>query len=156
MAQRTRGWCFTRNKRDDERALPAPWSALPEGAQWLVFQEERAERSHYQGAVWFKSQVTLATAVRRLGGGGIHLEKAVGTPLQNKTYCTKTLSRVNGPWEHGSMPQQGQRSDLSSALDVCKKRGYQEAFLEHPTTVAKYTKGFQAYEFVIRKKQRID
>lgn len=44
-----------------------------------------------------------------------HWEVARGTPQENKDYCTKSATKVAGPWEFGELPpKQGSRSDLKA------------------------------------------
>lgn len=149
---RARLWCFTRNQRDDEEELPEPWTQLPKGATWLYFSQEQAARPHYQGAVNFKEAKTLSAVVKLLGAGGIHVQRAFGTAEQNKAYCSK--APVRGPWELGEMPQQGRRTDLDAACDAVQKRGYEEAFMEHPSICAKYSRGLKELDFICRKRAR--
>lgn len=149
---RARLWCFTRNQRDDEDELPAPWTELPKGASWLYFSQEQAARTHYQGAVYFSNAKTLSAVVKLLGAGGIHVERAFGTAEQSKAYCSK--APVRGPWELGEMPVQGRRTDLDAACDAVQKRGYEEAFMEHPSICAKYSRGLKELDFICRKRAR--
>ncbi len=155
------GWCFTRNRREDETQedfLGTKWTQLPERATWLFFQHEKEARDHFQGAVWFKNKVRLATVVRALGGGGIHVERARGTPQQQVEYCSKQETKVAGPWELGVRPRQGRRTDIEETLKAVKKRGYQEAFTDpkYAKTMVKYPRGMQDYEWAVKKKARID
>ncbi len=151
---RLRLWCFTRNKRDDENALPDPWAELPQGATWLLFQEEMASRPHYQGVIYFKHPTSRGAAVERLGGGGIHLIGCNGTAAQNKAYCSKTKTSVGEPVELGVMPVQGKRTDVHNAVSAVRKRGYEAAFIDFPDTMVKYPNGLKEYSRIAAKKQR--
>lgn len=152
--KRARLWLFTRNQRDDEDELPPPWVELPRGATWLYFSEEMASRPHYQGVIHFSQAKTLTAVVKLLGAGGVHVLPANGTAQQNRDYCSK--EPVRGPWELGEQPHQGRRNDLEAALDAVKKRGYQEAFLEHPLVCVKYSHGMKEYDYLCRKKARAE
>lgn len=175
---RCRLFCFTRNKRDDELALPAPYATLPEGATWLCFQAEKgaAGRPHYQGAIYFSTAKTLAAAVVALGSGGVHVEAAKGKPSQQRRYCTKCCGscfdagaaghgvqddcdkcdRVQGPWNLGTEPQQGKRTDIDQFVAVVRKRGYEEAAIQHPAPFVKYHTGAKQLDFIYRKRARMN
>ncbi len=151
---RLRLWCFTRNQRDDEAALPDPWTELPQGATWLFFQRESASREHYQGVVYFKNPVNRDAAVVKLGAGGIHLIACNGTAEQNKTYCSKTKTSVGEPVELGIMPSQGKRNDVHNAVAAVRKRGYEQAFEDFPDTMIKYPNGMKEYSRISAKRLR--
>ncbi len=153
---RARLWSFTRNKRDDEQSLPAPWSELPTGATWLFFQQEKAARPHYQGVVHFKNPLRRSGVAALLGGGGIHLEISRGSAEDNKTYCSKQATREEGtdPWELGQMPQQGKRTDVDSAVETIREEGYTAAAINHPTVFIKYPNGMKEYASVIQRVAR--
>jgi len=50
----------------------------------------------------------------------MHLTPARGTDEQNRAYCTKDASRVDGPWEIGDMASQGTRTDLEGLCEAVK------------------------------------
>lgn len=103
---RSRGWCFTINNPTDDSS-PQSWPH-----EYLVYQKEVAPTTgtpHLQGYVYFKNARTL-TQMKKLDASS-HWAPARGTADENKTYCTKE-PRAAGPWEFGSKPQQGKRSDL--------------------------------------------
>lgn len=172
---RSRVWFFTLNKRDGEE-LPQPWSQLPLGASWMVFQHEREARDHYQGVVRFTSALRMSTVVTRLGSNGIHVE-VCADPTTAAHYCSKphgpglctccavacscehcrkASPRINGPWTLGTPPVgQGKRSDIDSMLATCKEKGYEEAVLSHPSVAIKYVSGLKEYDFIVRKKERL-
>lgn len=54
---------------------------------------------------------------------GAHWEVARAPPADNKAYCSKEDTRVDGPWESGTLQEcssQGQRTDLIEARDSLK------------------------------------
>lgn len=61
---------------------------------------------HLQGYTYFKSQRTFKSIKKKLPGA--HIEKAQGTPEQNRKYCMKEGDFV----EWGEMPHQGRRNDI--------------------------------------------
>jgi len=64
--------------------------------------DNNQDTPHYQGFIHLAKNARLA-AVRALNGRA-HWEKCKGTAAQNKAYCTKAVTRVDGPWEIGTMP----------------------------------------------------
>lgn len=153
---RSHTWFFTRNQRDDEISLPAPWTSLPENSTFMLFQQEKGEadeRPHYQGVVRFSAALRLGTVCRRLGQGGIHVEPCRDLNA-SIAYCSKSSTRVAGPWELGERPQPGKRSDLCAAADAVKTSGYESAFLALPQVFIKYPRGMKEYEFILKKQER--
>ncbi len=152
---RARAWCFTLNRRGEE-PLPPVWTALPAGTKYLVFQKEKGECEHYQGYVCFTQAVIMNTVKTRLGCDWVHLEAAKGSAAQNKTYCTKEETRLEGPWELGEPPKQGQRSDVDRAVSTVKKRGWSAVVEEHPSVVVKFPNGLQKVAQHWAKKRRLE
>ena len=122
---RAKAWCFTWNNPTHRVLFP---DGLPGNITYLVYQLERGKEGteHLQGYVRFKdatrfNQVKLQTfntpeGVPVFPFNTAHLEVARGKPEENKAYCTKAETRVQGPWELGELPKgQGERSDLREA-----------------------------------------
>lgn len=122
----------------------------------MFFQHEKGTHDHYQGAIWFSNPRALAGVVKALGGNGIHVEPAKASPEKNRDYCSKSESKVAGPWELGAMPKQGKRADLVKVADSIRKRGYEETYLRYPQVTMKYPTGLKEYEFITRKKARLN
>lgn len=112
---RSRGWCFTiNNPVDDTSPQTLPY-------EYLVYQKEEAPTTktpHLQGYVYFKNARTLPQ-MKKLDAGA-HWVAARGTAMENKTYCSKE-PRLAGPWELGTLPQQGKRSDLEGLKAALKE-----------------------------------
>lgn len=85
MSGRSRAWCFTLNNytEEDEQSV----RAVP--CRYLIYGRETGESGtpHLQGYIYFKCTRTLSAVKRDLPRA--HLEAAVGTTLQNITYCSK-------------------------------------------------------------------
>lgn len=99
---KSRSWCFTINNYTDRDIA----SVLALDAVYVCYQKEIAPTTgtpHLQCYVYFKNQRAMQ---RGLG----HWEKANGTPIQNKTYCSKEGG--TDFWEKGELPMQGARMDL--------------------------------------------
>ena len=85
-------------------------------------------------------------------GSTAHIEKSRGTPRQNKDYCTKSDTRICGPWEWGQCDthQQGHRSDLD---EVCTKIttgvSMRQIAVDHPVTYVRCQRGLQALQHIV-------
>ena len=86
--------------------------------RYLVYQLERGDGGtpHLQGYVYYDTAKSLRSVKERFPRA--HLEKARGSPADNRRYCTKSDTRVDGPWEFGQLPKQGKRSDFDSLMKV--------------------------------------
>jgi hypothetical protein len=148
----TRGWCGTLNNPQltGEVYFNMLKATLKNGT-YLVMQREKGESGtpHFQLYVHWPSAVSMSTCKQRLMIGGWHLEKAMGSPAQNQTYCTKEEGRLEGPWEFGTVPQQGKRSDIQAALEDLKKNPKSLETIEfidkHPGVWVKYDKMLTKY-----------
>jgi len=68
-----------------------------------------------------------------------HLLASKGNAEQNKTYCTKAEGRLEGPWELGTLPKQGERTDLKEAAESLMRDGDIRAI--DPAVFLKYASG---------------
>lgn len=99
-------WCFTINNPlvDDD---PRIWA---EGkSDYCVWQKEHATTDHLQGYIVLPTKQRLSY-VRTLSARA-HWEKCRGTPEENKAYCTKEDTRIEGPFEMGVFPLTGGQSE---------------------------------------------
>ena len=131
---RSRSFCVTFNNYTDE-----DYNRLINiTAEYLIVGKEVGDSGtpHLQCYYKFKLQRTFA-AVKKDMGDKAHIEKAGGTPLQNKEYCSKGGSFI----EKGEIPQQGKRNDLVECLNIAKKEGLKRAAEEYPATMIRYFKG---------------
>lgn len=92
--------------------------------RYTVFQAEMAPTTgklHLQGYAELTSPFKMP-GFKKLLGSAAHCEAARGTPQQCKDYCTKTETRVSGPWEWGTMSKgQGARTDLEALVEMAKE-----------------------------------
>lgn len=113
MEGRHRDWVFTVNLGDD----PSTWGLpdLTPMMKYLIYSEEVGETGNYhlQGFVVFNNSVSLATAKREVGGEP-HMEPRRGTMTEAVAYASKTQDPtfIAGPYEFGTRPEQGARTDL--------------------------------------------
>lgn len=124
---------------------------------FLVYQLEEGEqkRPHIQGYVYFRNALSMGSygeAKREQVGikgflkcNHAHLEKARGTPQENKDYCTKEEGRIKGPWIFGVMPEQGKRNDAIEVFDLIKQGASNyEIVSQFPGYFMRYGHGIQA------------
>jgi len=111
------------------------------GISYVVYQLERglSGTNHLQGYCQFSSRKTLRQVKDLLQGPfpSSHLEKAKGSPEQNRKYCTKEESRVDGPWEFGTMSKPGKRNDIQEFMDA-QPLTEDEIYERFPHIIAKY------------------
>lgn len=127
-------------------------------ACWQLEKCPRTGRDHLQGFFQL-DQAQRYTAIKRLSAnfGTAHFEATKGSSEANEIYCSKTESRLLGPFRHGSMDQlgQGNRTDLATAADIIKRGlGLKRVADEQPTTFIKYHRGLEAYSKIIDNRQR--
>lgn len=147
---KSRGWTVTWNNPTlTGEVIHGIWKSSSTCPTYYVFQMERGTTMHLQGYVHYTNPLTLASVKKRLNLEGVHLEMAKGSAQQNKTYCTKQdETYVSGPWEHGDLPAQGTRTDLSAAIDWIKENKKTPvgtlALTEFAPTWVKYHKALDA------------
>lgn len=95
----------------------------------LVYQVElcpKTQRPHLQGFIKFTKHIRRRQLQRLMDSPGLHCAPALGSPEENRVYCTKEKSRmpntdpvVIGPkvWSNN---RQGSRRDLEILIDMVK------------------------------------
>jgi len=138
---RSRAWCFTvhwndRRERYDKRPH---WK--PETMKYIIVGKEVAPETgakHLQCYVYYKEQVSFASLHEKYRK--VHFERANGSAKQNKIYCSK-----EGDFkEHGKLPQQGKRNDITDAYeDIAKGKTWRQMVAQHHVVMVKYRRGLQ-------------
>lgn len=141
---RAKHWVFTINnptETDDEaQDRFKQWPNL----KYFVFQREKETTEHFQGYVIFSTQ-TRFQELKELDARA-HWEVKRGTAQQARAYCTKTNTRVSGPYEFGENPTgQGHRTDIMSAIDTLRDGGIRAVREEHPSVYLRYSRGFRDF-----------
>lgn len=146
--QRTGGHCRTAFVFTCWKIIPLEFK--PELFRYLVYQLERSPqtgRQHFQGYAVLTSDTPFSIIRKHFGWkqGDAWIKTAKGTPQQNLEYCSKTETRVDGPWEFGEIPaendvgKQGQRNDLIAIVDKCKQqKSVSSIITDHPAECVKY------------------
>lgn len=169
---RSRGWCFTWFGGPNPNALhqitrdelserrPVVMNVLAGRAHYAIIGIEicpKEKKPHYQGYMNFKSATTFKGAKKLLGEAmdqTVHIEKAIGTALQNRTYCSKDGDFV----EIGKTPVgMGKRTDLDTFYErLVKGDDLSDIALDNPGTFIKYHSGLEKFNQILnRKKMRI-
>jgi len=89
------------------------------GSQYSIFQEERCPdsgKNHFQGYARFAKRVAFNAIKAKFPT--MHLERCKGNELSNIAYCSKSASRLAGPWEKGNRAAPGKRNDLAIVRDL--------------------------------------
>ena len=111
-----------------------------ENMKYLIFQIEKGENEqteHVQGFISFKFAKRFQTIKNILPFA--HLEEARGTNTQCRDYCSKSETRVAGPFEFGEFAEERERTDIRDFMDLAKA-GTSRADLStlYPTLYLKY------------------
>lgn len=143
----SKNWLFTLNNPSGND-IPKSWVDVT----YCVWQLEKGDRGtpHLQGYVVFTTRKRLAS-VKKIAKNKGHWEIRKGTHSQAVNYCTKSDSRVDGPWTIGDDKEiaegQGSRSDLMAvkeAIDGGKSEVY--VMDNHFKECCKYMKFFKEYK----------
>nr|QKK13643.1 replication-associated protein [Sorghum mastrevirus associated alphasatellite]QKK13645.1 replication-associated protein [Sorghum mastrevirus associated alphasatellite]QKK13647.1 replication-associated protein [Sorghum mastrevirus associated alphasatellite] len=104
----SRRWMFTLF----EDFPSPPFADLPESAEYLICQKEKAPTTgkiHLQGFIVLKSPRRI-TFLRKFLGKSAHLEHARSKSSSCRDYCRKDATRTDGPWEYGVFAEQGSKA----------------------------------------------
>lgn len=147
-AKKCRAYCFTIN--NPARLILFP-DGLPEGVKYIIYQLEHGEQGtpHLQGYIQLsrpQRMTWLQKITSKTAEGAVfhvfdraHFIEAKGNADQNKTYCTKAVGRLDGPWELGEASKQGERTDLKEAAETLMRTGDIRAI--DPGVFLKYASG---------------
>lgn len=156
---RKNNWCWTINANAEEalkwdtatgELLSPPPLAIELGnAKYVQYQVERAPTTgqvHLQGFVTFRAPISMQKVKDYLGNNTAHIEPMMGTVQDSIVYCSKSATKISGPYSLGTAPQgQGHRSDLEGPAAAIKagasKRKVAEDF---PVQVIKFARGMDA------------
>lgn len=106
----------------------------------------------------FKKPLSF-TAIKKFIGNSAHLEARRGSREQAKGYCSKTDTRIEGPWEYGVWTDagQGKRSDIAVIINALKEGKTENQIIdEHPEEWAKHYRLIDRFTSVrpIRRQHR--
>lgn len=115
--------------------------------QWQIEMCPTTERLHAQGFLILERKRRVGPLLKQLRKTlthkGIHLEVARGSIEENRTYCTKAETRIDGPFELGDEPAQGERTDFLKAIEAIDKCSSMKEVLRTVPTSQRYLKWTQ-------------
>lgn len=111
-----------------------------EHIKYFIFQREKGhecETEHFQMYLVFSIGKRFSTLKKLFPRA--HFEACKGTNVQCRDYCSKSDTRVSGPYEYGEFAEQRSRTDLKSFLELIKTGATNELLLElYPMMYVKY------------------
>ncbi|ADD62479.1 replication-association protein [Cyclovirus TN18] len=139
-----RRFCWTLNNYTEEDVTTLQ-KDLAELCKFAIFGRETCPNTgtkHLQGFCNLQRPKRFSS-IRKLFKERAHIEKAKGSDLDNKTYCSKS----GEVWMHGEPCSQGARNDLQEVVSVIEggERNIKAVALQFPTTYIKYFKGIEQY-----------
>lgn len=157
VRNRCRAWCYTLNNPTSEsiELLRSGQLFKDLACRYMVSQVETGEAGtpHVQGYVYFTHRKSFSQ-VRDLLPSGSHIEAARGSAEQNRVYCTKSQGRLQGPFEFGRIPRQGERTDIKDAMTLVKNGVRRRQIAEtYPNTWCRYWKALAQYRLLCSKKR---
>lgn len=108
----------------------------PDDYRYMVCQIESAPTTgklHLQGFIVFERNKRAAAVARIPVFKHAHIEVMKGTVKQNEEYCSKSETRVQGPWKFGDAPAQGRRTDWKDVKEMISQgKSRAEVYTEAP------------------------
>lgn len=107
---------------------------VPPGTKYCCWQREKCPetgREHFQVFIEFESRKRFST-VKNLLGEGCHIERCMSRS-KAKEYCSKTETRVAGPWEHGVfVPEAATKTKLNPVQEFRSGKRLNQVLEENP------------------------
>ncbi len=156
-----RRWCFTvhlKNLLVEDMTLKAweQWARTNDwvGVRYMVFQREKEGREHIQGYIHCTKVKRRAQINTLLKLKNTHLEMAIGSPSDNRAYCTEPEKRVGGAeyFEFGDCPGQ-QGSKLAAVAVTIKTHGLKRAIEESPQTYITNGRGMRDLDYFYKRQK---
>lgn len=156
-------WCFTQFCNWNEKSQEyVPRILYDEKTMvYLIYQLEECpetRRTHWQGYIQFKNRVRMPRVKKLMDLDNMHLEVARGNDEANRFYCSKSETRIDGPWEYGVKQErsgQGKRNDIGKFISDAKQEGFGYAVRNNINTYVKYSKGLtEAYSWIREPEER--
>lgn len=117
-----------------------------ESFKYCIFQVEKGEEeqtTHFQGFIIFTGSKRFRTVKNMLPFA--HLEKANGSNVQCREYCSKKDTRIDGPFEFGKFAEERERTDIKEFLELVKAGATEEELMSlYPTLYLREINKLQA------------
>ncbi len=134
---RSRAWFLTLNNPAHEDSHYEGIFRNHELIKYYVFQRERGESGtvHIHVYLYFTTVKNRRQVLDLSDMRGSDARARLGTHKQLRDYCTKVETRIAGPYEGGSPPQQGRRTDIHDLVDYIREHPAVEmaTLYEHDT-----------------------
>lgn len=156
----SRIWTFTKQAEEESENVTWPLSNEenlpmenpdPDKVQCLYYQVEKAPTTgkiHLQGFIIFYKKCRFTTVKNLLPGA--HIEKARGTQQQNIEYCSKSESKICGPFQIGTLETPGKSKPLQECCDkIIKGTTISEIAKDYPTVFVIHNRGLRALQQII-------
>lgn len=137
---RARAYCFTWNNPPPEARATIDSIST----RYKMYQLETGEAGtpHLQGLLVFSNAISFDSLKSKLPLCHLERTKSIKASI---AYCSKSDGRLEGPWESGERPSQGQRSDLSELAErVAGGTSLRDLSVEFPAEFIKYSRGLTA------------
>jgi len=146
-----RWWFITWNNpsHPEDKTLLLSWDQII----YIKFQYEKGKTGtkHYQGVFYLKGPKTCTTLRSKFPGCG-YMAPVKDTKGAVK-YCGKSDTRIDGPWEQGTLPKQGARSDLLECKTIVDSGGgMDELFEQQFSNAVRYGRGLSQYVNLVAQK----
>lgn len=125
------------------------------GFTYIKFQYEQGKEGtkHYQGVFYWKTKITCTGITKKYPRCGyLAPVKSINGAV---TYCGKDESRIGGPWEAGTMPSQGRRTDLLECKSIIDGGGnIEDIFQQQFANAVRYGRGLKEYYSIVHKNDK--
>ncbi|UBK24588.1 Rep [bat associated cyclovirus Cg1] len=138
-----RRFCFTWNNYTDTDVVTCE-TFINQHCKYGIFGKELSTSGtpHLQGFCNLQKPMRFSTIKQHLDNR-VHIEKAIGSDLENQTYCSK----AGLVFEKGTPCSQGRRSDLDAIVETIQAGERNERILaeKHATAYIKFYRGIRQY-----------
>ncbi len=118
-SSQARRWVLTINNPTQTDEEMQEYLENLEHIKYFMFQREKGEKEetiHFQMFVIFSIGKRFNTVKGYFPTA--HIEQAKGTNVQCRDYCSKTETRVSGPYEFGQFAEERSRTDIKQFFDM--------------------------------------
>lgn len=143
-----RAYCLTINNptEDDIETING------DEAQYCVWQMEMGEEGtkHIQAFIYYKHQRVVPK--KKYPRAHIEVSRNIAKSI---AYCKKNETRIDGPFERGEMPKQGERNDLEKMRNelIENKVKVDEIVLTNPLQYHKYGRTLNAIQDIVNRQK---
>lgn len=114
-----RRWVLTINNPKETDEEMQEYLKNLEHFKYYMFQREKGEK---EGTIHFQIYIVFTIGKRfstiKSYFPTAHIEKAQGSNIQCRDYCSKSETRISGPYEDGTFTEKGERTDLKDFYEL--------------------------------------